>query len=131
MPPSSLPERLTGKGGASIVTVVMGLPGGMMAGGVLTQEWVGEAVLRGAAAAAAKSVLLLPESVQPPAARKMAVFTDGAGAGAVSEQFAVPPTPTKSTIVAETGHAPLRAVVLLTRATFSAVADMAIVPVTS
>src|SRR5258707_153865 len=78
MPPSSLPERLTGKGGAFIVTVAMGLPGGTIVGGVLTQVWVGDAVLRGAPAAAAKSVLLLPASVQPPAAPKIAVFTDDA-----------------------------------------------------
>src|SRR4051812_20643989 len=134
MPPSSLPLRFTVNGAAFCATVAIGLTGGVMVGGLFVgpvQLWSAVAVLRGAAAAAAKSVLLLPASVQPLDARKIAFVVDGAGATAVSKQLAVDPKPTRSTILADTGHEPLRAVVLLTSATFAAVADIAIVPVAS
>ena len=48
-------------------------------------------VLRGFGVVAVKSVELLSVSVQPPAARMSAVVVEGAGAFAVSEQFAVAP----------------------------------------
>jgi hypothetical protein len=51
-------------------------------------------VLRGFGAPVAKSVELLSVSVQPPPARRIAFVLLGAGAGDVSEQFAVPPYPT-------------------------------------
>lgn len=51
----------------------------------------GEAMLRGVGAAVVKSVLLLSASLQPLAPRSKAVVADGAGAGLVSEQLAVPP----------------------------------------
>src|SRR3954451_13752927 len=129
MPPSSLPVRFTVNGAAFCATVVIGLAGGVMVGGLFVgpvQLWSAVAVLRGAAAAAAKSVLLLPASVQPLDARKIAFDVDGAGATAVSKQFAVDPYPTMSMTLA-VGQAPVSATVLLTSATFAAVADMAIV----
>ena len=85
-------------------------------------------MLRGLAAAAAKSVELLSVSVQPLPFRISALVVLGAGATAVSKQVAVLPYPIKSTIVAPEGQAPLSAVVLLTSATLPAVAAMAIVP---
>ena len=47
--------------------------------------------MRGLGCAAVKSTELLPVSMQPSPFRKAAVLVDGAGAGAVSEQFAVEP----------------------------------------
>ena len=54
-------------------------------------EFCGVALLRGAGATAAKSVLLLFVSVQPPLARRSPVVLLGAGAFAVSLQLAVAP----------------------------------------
>lgn len=51
----------------------------------------GAEVLRGLGCAAVKSAELLPVSVQPLPFLTAAVFVPGAGAGAVSEQFAVEP----------------------------------------
>ena len=80
---------------------------------------------------AVKSLALSSLSVQPPSARRAAVVFERPGATPLpSKQFAVPPYPMKSTIVAPVGHEAM-AIPLLTRATLPAVADMAIVPVAS
>jgi hypothetical protein len=55
------------------------------------QACAGAELLRGLAEAAVKSAELLPVSVQPSPFRTAAVLVDAAGAGAVSEQFAVEP----------------------------------------
>ena len=89
-------------------------------------------VLRGPGAAALKSVLLVSVSAQPPAARNSDVVLEGAGATAPSKKFAVP-YPTRSMINASCAalhgvEPPLqpRVTVLLTSATFPAVALIAI-----
>ena len=96
------------------------------------------ALLRGAGAPAVKSVLFWPVSVQPLLLRKTAVVVDGAGVGALpSNMVAVDPKPTRSRIcaiwagpqgvgVAVDPHA--SAVVPFTKATFPAVALIAVVP---
>jgi hypothetical protein len=81
--------------------------------------------------AAAKSAELLPVSVQPSPFRTAAVFVPGAGAGALSEQLALEPYPTRSTISVPVGHEPDSAVVVWTRATLPAVALMLTEPDTS
>jgi hypothetical protein len=96
------------------------------------QALVGEEVLRGFGASAVKSVALLSVSVQPLAPRRTAVVLLGAAVGAEpSKQFAVVPYPTKSMMLAPVGHDPVNAVWLLTKATFPAVADIAMIPVAS
>src|ERR1700733_2001273 len=78
--------------------------------------------LRGLGAAVEKSVELLLVSVDG-LARTSARVLLGAGATAPSKQLAVP-KPMKSTMFAlGSGHAPVRAVVLLTRATLPVVAE--------
>src|SRR5690242_13217078 len=67
------------------------------------------ALLRGLGAPVTKSTELLSVSFAPFDWRRSAVVFDGAGAGAVSEQFAVAPKPTRSIVPA--GHAPDNAVV--------------------
>jgi hypothetical protein len=92
----------------------------------------GELEFRGFGAPAAKSALLLSVSVQPPLRRTSAVVVLGAGAEPdPSKQLAVAPYPTKSTIDAPDGQDPVNAVVVLTSATFAAVALIAMVPVAS
>lgn len=66
-----------------------------------------EPLLRGLGAPATKSVLLLPVSVTPLSLRRMAVLLLGAGAGAVSEQLALEPKPTKSGTLLPSGQEPL------------------------
>jgi hypothetical protein len=78
-----------------------------------------------------KSAELLPVSVQPSLFLKAAVFVPGAGAGAISEQFAEVPYPTRSTILVPEGQAPESAAVVLTRASLPAVALMLTEPVAS
>lgn len=100
------------------------------------QTLSGDALFRGLGTPAEKSVELLFVSVQPLAARKTAVVFDGAGVGPVpSKQLAAAPKPTKSTMakVGEVGHEvpEVITVVELNNATFPAVADILIVPVTS
>src|SRR5437867_4367457 len=78
-----------------------------------------EELLRGFTVPAVKSELLLSVSVQPLFARRSDVVALGAGVGPPpSKQLAVLPNPTKSTMVAPVGQAPMSAVVLLTSATF-------------
>ena len=84
--------------------------------------------MRGLGCAAAKSAELLPVSVQPLLFRTAAVFVPGAGAGALSEQLAVEPYPTRSTISVAVGQRPDSAVVVLTSATLPAVALMLMEP---
>jgi hypothetical protein len=70
--------------------------------------------------------------MQPPDFLKSAVVALGAGAGPLpSKQLAVVPYPTRSMMLAPDGHAPDKAVVVLTNATLPAVAAIAIVPVAS
>lgn len=90
-----------------------------------------ELLFLGFGVAVEKFVELLLESVHPFAALKTAKVAEGAAVGPVpSKQFAVVPKPTKS-ITPDVGHAPVNAVVLETKATLPAVADIAIVPVAS
>ena len=70
-------------------------------------------------------------SVHPSPFRTAAVFVPGAGAGALSEQLALEPYPTRSTMFVPEGHAPVSAVVVLTSATLPAVALMLIEPAAS
>ena len=86
--------------GVTVALRVVELPGGTELGvanpvavGLLgpPQAWVGDAELRGAGAAAAKSAELTLVSVQPKSARKSAVVFDSPGAAlAPSKKFAVP-----------------------------------------
>lgn len=87
--------------------------------------------MRGLGGAAAKSAELLPVSLHPSPFLTAAVFVPGAGAGAVSEQFADEPYPTRSTMFVPEGHEPESAVVVLTRVTLPAVALRLIEPVAS
>src|SRR5437879_6318621 len=80
----------------------------------------GDALLRGMGPAMMKSLRLLLVSTQPLFLRMAAVVLESAAVGNVREQFA-PPYPTRSTIVASVGHAPLKGVVLATRAILPAV----------
>ena len=96
-----------------------------------TQGLTGLAVFRGLGVPATKSVELLSVSVQPKPARSTAVVLEGAGVGAVSEQLAVVPKPTKSCTPAPIGQAPVSAVVVFTSATLPAVALIAMLPVAS
>src|SRR5471030_803744 len=99
----------------------------------LPHEWIDDE-LRGFAAPDVKSAPLLSESVQPPLARESAVVFVSDGAGAVSKQLGAllpVPYPTKSTMLAPVGHAPDRAVAVLTSATLAFVALMAMLPVAS
>ena len=86
--------------------------------------------MRGFGVAAVKSAELLPVSAQPSPFLRTALVAPGAGAGAVSEQFAPEPKPTKST-TSVVGQAPESADALLTSATLPAVADMEMVPTAS
>ena len=95
------------------------------------QVVMGVDVLCGTGASALKSALLLFVSTQA-LVRMAAVVFDSVAVGDPSEQLAAEPKPTKSCKVGSlVGHEPESAVVLLTSATFPAVALMAIVPVTS
>ncbi len=78
--------------------------------------------LRGLGAATEKSVELLLVSVAG-LARTSAVVLLGAGATAPSKQFAVPKPMKSRTVALGMGHAPARAVALLTRATLPVVAE--------
>lgn len=92
---------------------------------------IGLAVFLGKGEAAEKSVELLSLSVHPLPALKIALVLEGAGVGPLpSKQLTVVPKPTKS-ITPVVGQEPLRATVLLTRATLPAVAAIAIVPMAS
>ena len=62
-----------------------------MCAGVVAHVRAGAELLRGSGCAAEKSAELLPVSVQPSPRLTAAVFVPGAGAGAVSEQFAFEP----------------------------------------
>lgn len=100
--------------------------------GVVTQELKGEAALRGFGVPGAKSVELLPASVQPSPARRIAFVLEGAGAAAPSKQSAFGPKPTRSTTVVPKGQTPpLSEAVVLTSATLPAVALIFIEPVAS
>jgi len=127
------PGNCDGKKGCASAITVEGLLDPLPDGFVgVAQVFVAEEVFLGVGDAAAKSVLLLSVSVQPPPARMSAVVVLGAGAFAPpSLQLAVEPYPTKSTIDALAGQAPDEAVVVLMSATFPAVALIAIVPVAS
>ena len=77
-----------------------------------------------------KLLLLASVSVQPFCARTTESVLLGAGVAAVpSKQLAVVPKPTKSTMVAPVGQAPVNAVVVFTRATLPAAPAMAMLPV--
>src|SRR5690349_5406831 len=98
----------------------------------MAQLFNGDVVLRAFGVSAVKSAELSSVSVQPLFPLSTAVVLLGAGVDPEpSKQLAVVPNPTKSMIEESEGHASVRAVVLLTSATFPAVADMAIVPVAS
>jgi hypothetical protein len=87
-----------------------------------------DAVVRGRGASAEKSALLLLVFAQM-LVRIAAIVFDNVTVGDPSEQFATDPNPTKSCRVGSlVGHEPERGVVVLTSATFPAVALMAIVP---
>jgi hypothetical protein len=89
------------------------------------------AVLCGITAPVAKSAPLLFVG-EHRFVRIAAVVFDSVAVGVPSEQFAAEPKPTKSTSVGSgVGHEPLNAVVLLTSATFPAVALILIEPVAS
>jgi hypothetical protein len=89
----------------------------------------GEDELRGAGARISKSVELLFASVHPLFFLKAAVVLDRVAVGAVSEQFAADPKPTKSTTDNGNGQpVPVKAIVVFTRATLPAVALIAIDP---
>ena len=93
--------------------------------------FVADAEFRGVGLPVEKSTELLSLSVQPLPARLADVVFVSTDAGDVSEQFAAP-YPIKSTTVAPNGHpVPVKAVVLFTKATLPAVADMAMLPVAS
>src|SRR6185295_15498955 len=89
------------------------------------QTFVGDALLRGAARPAVKFPPFESVSLQPRWVRKSAVRLSSSGAGpAPSKQFA-PPYPTKSmTPAVPTGQPPESNVLLLTSASFPAVALM-------
>ncbi len=70
-------------------------------------------------------------SCVPPPLRSAAVVLLRLPVGAVSEQVAAVPYPTKSTMAPPVGQPPVSAVVLATSATFPDVADIAIEPVAS
>ena len=75
---------------AAVPCTVLREPGQLVTIGI-THAFVGDDVLRGAGAPAVKSAELLFVSTQPSPARRSAVVVLGAGAGPVSEQFAVEP----------------------------------------
>src|SRR5262249_22985548 len=94
---------------------------GDVAVGVPAHWLAADALLRGLGAPKEKLEELLSVSVQPPPARKIAVVLLRPGAGVPSEQLAVP-YPTKSTMLLFIGQVPVSRVLLLTIATFPAVA---------
>jgi hypothetical protein len=96
-----------------------------------THLFKGEEVLRGFGAPAVKSAELLFVSVHPSVARKSAVVVLGAGAGLVSEQFAVLPYPTRSITLVPVGQVPLKAVVVLATTTLPAPAAIWVLSVAS
>ena len=105
--------------------------------GATTHGFSGEDVLRGFGAPAPKSARLLSVSAHPELLRSKAVVLEVVGAAAPSKKLAVP-HPTRSTIIASCAGVhgvdpPLQASPMaeLTRITFPAVADMAVVPLAS
>src|SRR5438105_13270417 len=90
-------------------------------------------LLRGIGPIRLKSNELLSISVQPLFFLTAAVVLLSTFVGDVSEQLAVVPYPTKSTIpfVPKSGQVPLKTVVLFTRATFPCVDPTSTPPVTS
>nr|WP_229201882.1 hypothetical protein [Arsenicibacter rosenii] len=103
-----------------------------MSVGVVIQRLTAVDEFRGLGAPLAKSAVLLLLSIHPLEALKIALVALGAEAEAVpSKHVVVLPYPTKSTIVAPDGHAPLKAFVVLTNATFPSVALKFIFPFTS
>src|SRR2546425_3742793 len=87
----------------------------------------GAEVFRGLGAPDEKSEALLLVSVQPRPARRTAVVLEGAMVGALSEQLAVGPKPTKSCTPAAKGQpVPVSAVVVFTSATLPAPAAIGI-----
>jgi hypothetical protein len=98
---------------------------------VRPQANTGDAELRGVGEATVKSLRLLLVSVQPPLARMAAVVALSPGVGEPSEQLAVMPYPTKSMTWLPVPQLLVRAVVLLTKATFPALPDKLSVPVAS
>ena len=87
--------------------------------------------LRGVGVAATKSLELTLVSVQPLPFRIAARMLLGAGVGPVPSKVVAVPYPTKSTMLEPTLLEPVRAVVVLTRATLPAVPAIASVPVAS
>jgi hypothetical protein len=102
-------------------------PDSIVAGVAKPTAAKGNALLRGFGALTVKSEALLSVSTLPFPFRRAAVVLLNVGVGAVSEQLALP-KPTKSTMLALVGHAPIKAVELFTSATLPAVALNAIVP---
>ena len=92
----------------------------------------GELLLRGFGVPVAKSVEFSLASMHPPLLRKSEVVLLGAGACADPSKQSAVPYPIKSITEAENGQ-PLSviAVVLLTNATFAAVAERLAVPLAS
>src|SRR3569833_1493461 len=102
-----------------------------VADGVTEQACTGDALLCGAGADAAKSCRLLSVSAQPPLALMAAVvLLKVAAALPPSLQLAVP-NPTRSTALPPERQLPLKAVVLLTSASFPLVPLRAMLPVAS
>src|SRR5437588_5412580 len=93
-----------------------------------THLFKGDEVLRGFGAPAVKSAELLFVSVHPSVARKSAVVALGAGAGLVSEQFAVVPYPIRSITLVPDGQ-PEDALVVLATRTLPAVWTIPVLPV--
>src|SRR5712692_3833168 len=94
---SSLPVRLTSNGAAFCSTVVIGLAGALIDGGlfVTVHEFAGVAEFRGDGAAMVKSVELLSVSVHPAPLRMAALVLVSGAVAAPSKQLA-PSYPMKS-----------------------------------
>src|SRR2546423_5611507 len=92
-----------------------------------------EAESRGFGAVTVKSAALSSVSVAPAPLRRAAVVLDRFGVGAVSDEDAVDPYPMKSLTPAAVPQPveQVSAVAFVTRATFPAVADRAVVPLAS